>query len=73
MSVKEMAYNIIDHLSEEQLKGFVAMFGELYSMSDEKDQEKIKAFEELEKLHRPIPDIDENKELSEWRTEKYDI
>lgn len=72
MSAKEMAYKIIDRLSDNQLKGFIAMFSDFYSVSNEKD-EKVSAFEELEKLHRPISDINEDKELSEWRTEKYDI
>lgn len=72
MSTREMAYNIIDRLSDEQLKGFIAMFGDFYSVSNEKD-EKASAFEELEKLHRPISNINEGKELSDWRTKKYDI
>lgn len=27
MSVKEMAYNIIDNLTDEQVRGFIMMFG----------------------------------------------
>ena len=73
MSVKEIAYNIIDNLSEEQIKGFIAMFGGFYSVPNENKDEKAKAFEELERLHRPIPNLDENKEISDWRTEKYGI
>lgn len=38
MSVKERAYNIIDNLSEEQLKDFIAMFENLYSVSDKNRQ-----------------------------------
>ena len=72
MSTREMAYNIIDKLSDKQLKGFIAMFGDFYSASHEKD-EKASTFEELEKLHRPISNINEDKELSDWRTKKYDI
>lgn len=73
MNTKDIAYSIINKLSEGQLKGFIAMFSEFYSISDDKFTEKEKAFEELEKLRRPIPDIDEKTELNNWRAEKYSI
>ena len=73
MSVKEIAYSIIDNLSEEQIKGFIAMFGEFYSVPNENKDEKAEAFAELERLRRPIPNLNENKELSNWRTEKYGL
>ena len=34
-------------------------------------QERRAAFERLEQLCRPIPDLDEEKELAEWREEKF--
>ncbi|MBO5104190.1 MAG: hypothetical protein J6B74_03910 [Ruminococcus sp.] len=73
MSTREMAYNIFNQLNEEQLKGFIAMFERFYPVQENKTNEKITAFEELEKLHRTISDIDEENELNEWRTEKYKI
>ena len=34
MSTKELALNIFNHLSEEQLRGFIAMFGEYYDLGE---------------------------------------
>lgn len=41
MSTKELALNIFDHLSEEQLRGFIAMLGEYYDL-DEKFNDETK-------------------------------
>ena len=35
--------------------------------------EKKQAFERLEKMIRPIPDLDEEKELAEYREERYGV
>ena len=35
MSTKEIAYNIIEQLSEEQLKGFIALFQGVYPTKDD--------------------------------------
>lgn len=59
MSTKEMAYSIFNQLNEEQLKGFIAMFERFYPIKENKTNEKSKAFEELEKLRRPISNLDE--------------
>lgn len=47
-----------------------------YTIFNQLSEDQLKGFiifEELEKLHRPILDIDEENELDEWRTEKYKI
>lgn len=67
MSTREIAAGILDRLSEEQLKGFIALFGG--AEQDPSDREA--AFERLEKMRKRIPDLDEKKELSEYRQERY--
>lgn len=73
MSTKEMAYSILEKFSEEELERFVAYFGIIYPVSDAKEEltEKQKAFQQLESIIRNIPDLDEKKELAEYREEKY--
>jgi len=73
MSTKEMAYSIFNQLNEEQLKGFIAMFEKFYPVHENETSEKIMAFEELEKLRRPIQNLDEEDELNKWRMEKYEV
>ena len=68
-----MAYNIFLRLSEEQLKGFIAMFREQYPIEDEDQQRRDIAFEKLEALRRSVPDFDEVKELEEYRKERYGV
>ena len=77
MSTREIAYSIIDRLSEKQLRGFIAMFGE----SDHDDEDKVRfeaerrksmaAFEELQKMIKEVPDLDYDKALAEYRDERY--
>lgn len=73
MSTKEMAYSIFNQLNEDQLKGFIAMFERFYPVQETKANEKVMAFEELEKLRRPISNLDEEDELDKWRMEKYEV
>ena len=69
MSTRERAYSIFRQLNEEQLKGFIAMFGQFYTIKLKAGEpsEKRRAFEELNQMIRPIPDLDEKKELEEKR------
>lgn len=43
MSTKELALNIFNHLSEEQLRGFIAMFGEYYDLGEDLNDETKEA------------------------------
>ena len=81
MSTREIAYSIFQQLTEEELKGFIALFQRIYSVnsetspdidaeSDEMEKRRA-AFMRMEKLRRPIPDLNEKKELAEYREEKY--
>ena len=71
MSTKEIAFEIFTRLSEKQLQGFIALFRDMYPVDDDDDQKRETAFENLQKLRRNIPDIDEKKELDEYRTMRF--
>lgn len=43
MSTKELALNIFNHLSEEQLRGFIAIFGEYYDLGEDLNDETKEA------------------------------
>ena len=53
MSTKEYAYSLIDSMTEEQLKGFILLFGGLAGSSEVPKAETYEALSEVEdmKLH----------------------
>ena len=53
MSTKEYAYSLIDSMTEEQLKGFILLFGGLAGSSEVPNEETYEALSEVEdmKLH----------------------
>lgn len=73
MSTKELAYSIFSRLNEEQLKGFIAMFKGMYPVDEDNAPNKNDAFEKLQSLRRTIPDLDEEKELDEYRSARYGL
>ena len=73
MSTKEIAFEIFNRLSEKQLQGFIALFSDMYPVDDDDAQKREIALENLQKLRRNIPDIDEKKELDEYRTMRFGI
>lgn len=73
MSTRDIAYNIINRLSEEQLKGFVAMFRDFYPIDTDDQFKRDRAFENLQNLRRSVQDFDEKKELEEYRKERYGV
>lgn len=51
MSIKEIAYDIVDNLTEEQLRGFIMMFrGE--EAEEIPSAELLEAFEEVEEMKK---------------------
>ena len=40
MSAKEIAYEIINRLSEKQLQGFIALFSDMYPVDDDDAQKR---------------------------------
>ena len=75
MSTKEMAYSILEQLSEEQLKGFIALFSGVYPNKDDNDAQarRDEAFRNLEALRISVSDFDEKKELDEYRKERFGV
>ncbi|MDE6671510.1 MAG: UDP-N-acetylenolpyruvoylglucosamine reductase [Ruminococcus sp.] len=71
MNTRETAYSIFEQLSEEQLKGFIAMFQSFYPVKEDGQARRDEAFNRLESMRRHIPQLDETKELNEYREEKY--
>ena len=71
MSTREMAYSIFQQLSEKQLMGFIEMFSEIYPVKNEESTKKQSALKELNGLIRHIPNLDDEKELAEYKEEKY--
>ncbi len=71
MSTKEIAYSIFEQLTENELQGFIALFSRAYPPKSNDLESRRAAFERLEKLCRYIPELDEKKELAEYREEKY--
>lgn len=75
MSTREIAYSIFEQLSEEQLKGFIALFSGIYQVKNDNDDQarRDEAFNITQSLRLNIPDFDEEKELAEYFEEKYGI
>ncbi len=73
MSTKDIAYSIFNQLTEEQLKGFIALFSGIYSAENDDISERKAAFERMKSVCRYIPDLDEEKELEEYRNERYGV
>lgn len=72
MSTRDIAYDIFNRLSEEQLQGFVQMFGQFFPTEPSETAKKMEAFRALEALRQPMQ-IDEKAELDAWRKEKYGL
>lgn len=72
MSTRDIAFGIFNRLSEEQLQGFIQMFGQFYPTEQAETARKMEAFQALEALRQPMQ-IDEEAELDAWRKEKYGL
>ena len=72
MSTREMAHQILDNMNEEQLVSFIALF-KVYNIPVESDDFKVRneAYDNLKKIIRPVPNLDYDKELADYREEKY--
>mgnify|MGYP000000128813 FL=1 len=73
MSTRDIAAQILNRLTEEQLKGFIALFHDILPTKEDNSAKREEAFDRLDKMRRNIPDLDEKKELEEYRRERYDI
>lgn len=71
MSTREMLYNMIDQMSEAQMQAWLMILG---AKSEEKNvNNRTMAFNRLKELIRPVPELDYDKELEEWREEKFGV
>lgn len=69
MSTREIAYGIFNQLNESQLEGFIKMFGKFYPNTS--SNKKLEAFQKLDSMIEEVPKLDYDKELAEYREEKY--
>ena len=73
MSTRDIAAQILNRLTEEQLKGFIALFHDILPTKEDNSAKREEAFDRLDKMRRNIPDLDEKKELEEYRRGRDDI
>lgn len=72
MSNREIAINILNQFSDDELDRFIAYFGIIYPVKQGDGlTDKQRALKELGEMIRPIPDLDDEKELAAYREEKY--
>lgn len=71
MSTREIAYSIFEQLTEEELEGFVALFRNLHPPKKNDNTERMAAFERMKTMCREIPNLNDEKELAEYREKKY--
>ena len=75
-SMQQTAVNLIQALPEEQVAALVGLMQTMMNRNESvlvesEEMDSMEAFRELEKLCRPIPNLDDEKELAEWREEKF--
>ncbi len=73
MSKQEQAISILKRFSDVELDRFIAYFGIIYPADESNGEmeERRAAFERMKSVCRYIPDLDEKKELEEYRKGKY--
>ena len=75
MSTRDIAYSIFNQLNEQQLEGFINMFSRFFptteNTSTDKSDSRLAAFAELDAMTKKVNDLDYEKELEEYRKEKY--
>lgn len=65
MSTREIAYSIIDSLSDEQISAFITLFGNASALDGVPNEETLEAFAEVEEMkknpdkYKGYTDVDE--------------
>ena len=65
MSTREIAYSIIDSLSDEQITAFITLFGNAAALDEVPNEETLEAFAEVEEMkknpdkYKGYTDVDE--------------
>ena len=79
MSTREMAFSLLEHLSESDLLMFLSIFGRLYpqdaASKKPENADSVLAFQELESLIERIPafPVDEDAARDQYFKEKYGV
>ena len=74
MTTRERAYDIFSRMDERQLEGFITMFGIYFPEDKDKNDDldkRTRAFSEIDRLTHAIDNLDYDKELAEYREERY--
>lgn len=70
-ALREDAYRLLERMPEDKLYFLVDIMRGIDNLVREKPTGNSPAFQRLMELRRPIPDLDEEKELASWREEKF--
>ena len=72
VSLRQDAHSLLDRVPDDKLPFLVEIMYGIEGLTPKKKRgENSEAFKRLMELRRPIPDLDEEKELAEWREEKF--
>ena len=73
-SLQNDAINLVKMMPEDKLYFLIEIMqgiAGIYNADTTVKTDKQNAFNELESLRKKIPDLDDERELSEWREEKF--
>ena len=71
-TLQKDAVALIQEMPEEQIAALLVIMRAMsHEVRQNRQTVRHRAFEELERLRRPIPDLDEKRELTAWREEKF--
>lgn len=71
-ALRQDAHSLLDRVPDDKLAPLMEIMRGLEGLGPKKKRgENSEAFKRLMELRRPIPDLDEEKELAEWREEKF--
>ncbi len=71
-AIRQEAVNLLEQMPEDKLYYIVQIMQGVNGLyKSEPKSKKMKAFESLEKLRKPVPDLDYEKELQLHREAKY--
>ena len=73
-ALRQEAHSLLDEIPASEVSSLMRIMWGIRDLREPKiRRENSEAFKRLEQLIRPIPGLDEEKELAEWREEKYGI
>lgn len=72
IAMRQDAHSLLDRVPDDKLPFLVEIMYGIEGLTPQKKRgENSEAFKRLEQLRRPIPNLDDEKELAEWREEKF--